>query len=528
MSYLDLGDAAFHRRWFDSINGLWSPLYVWLLGAAMFVVQPSRIWEFPVAHAVNFLIYVAAFLCFEFLLRTLVRDLRDGGSSDAGSGFSERSLYALGYAVFLWTSLDVITVWTLSPDLLVAAFVYAIAGLLLRLRRTGSLKTCAVLGLALGFAYLAKAIMFPLGFLVIFLGFLIAPSRRRLAFLLSTTFCFLAVCAPWVLALSHVKGRFTFGDAGLINYSSGVSPGGRVINWQGDPPASGTPVHPTRMIHQHPTIFEFAEPVGGTYPPSYDPSYWNEGRRWTFDLRAQLKVIAGHLVMYAGLLLRDQSGLVAAALALIFAGGVATRKAFWRNRFLFVWCAAALGLYMLVHVEVRYVGAYVAVFWLAVLFGLRVSDAEERQTVRWTEYLALAVVVTILLSVADGTVRAIRDGGPFSARGDVAVAGSLESMGLKAGDPIAVIGDGNWCYWARLGKYKIVSTIMAGDAADLWNNTSGQREDLYRIFTSTGAKALVSTTPPSLVAGDGWQHVGTSEYYLRWLPARVDPVSPRP
>jgi len=116
MSYLDLGDAAFHRRWFDSINGLWSPLYAWLLGAAMFVVKPSRAWEFPVAHAVNFLIYVSAFLCFEFLLRTLVQDLRDGRLSNGGVAFSERALYALGYALFLWTSLDVITVWTLSPD----------------------------------------------------------------------------------------------------------------------------------------------------------------------------------------------------------------------------------------------------------------------------------------------------------------------------------------------------------------------------------------------------------------------------
>lgn len=519
MSYLDLGDAFFHRRWFDAINGLWSPLYAGLVGAALFLVNPSRALEFPVAHAVNFLIYGAAFLCFEFFLRSLSQDLRHGcpGSSDAdGWSLSERSLFAIGYAVFLWTSLEVITVWAVSPDLCVAAFVYLIAGLLLRLRHGGSLRLSVILGVVLGLAYLTKAVMFPLGFSAILLGFGVVPRPRRLPYLLAVTLCFLAVCSPWVVALSRVKGRFTFGDAGSLNYSALVSPGGGVINWQGDPPASGTPAHPTRIVHENPPIYEFSSPIGGTYPPSYDPSYWNEGRTWTFDARAQLTVVKQHLLMYAGLLLRDQSGLLVAALALILAGGVATRGALWRNWFLLALCFAALGLYMLVHVEVRYVGAYVAVFWTTMLFGIRLSNAEGQR--RMAEYLALAVVVTILLSVADGTVRAIRDGGPYSALDQVTVADNLEQMGLRPGDHIAVVGDGNWSYWARLGKYKIVSTIMSPDAPAFWAEKPEQKEAVYRVFATTGARALVTTQPPPSDAGDGWRQVGVSGYYVRWLP----------
>src|SRR6266851_7534985 len=95
MCYLDLGDAFFRRKWFDAVNGYWSPLYSWLLGAALFVARPSRWWEFPVAHAVNFLIYLAAFFCFEFFLRSMREDLRGAAGYNNNTSrwtLSEQSL----------------------------------------------------------------------------------------------------------------------------------------------------------------------------------------------------------------------------------------------------------------------------------------------------------------------------------------------------------------------------------------------------------------------------------------------------
>ncbi len=277
MCYLDLGDAFFHRKWFDAVNGYWSPLYSWLLGAALFVARPSRWWEFSVAHAVNFLIYLAAFFCFEFFLRSLREDLRGEAGYNNTSNWilSEQSFFAIGYALFLWSSLELITIWDFSPDLCVAAFVYLIAGLLLRIRRRSSFRLFVVFGVVLGLAYLTKAVMFPLGFAFILIGLFCVPRPKRLGYVLLVTSCFLAVSAPWLVALSRAKGRFTFGDSGRLNYSALVSPGGRIINWQGAPPGSGIPVHATRQLVKNPPVYEFATPVGGTYPPSFDPSYWN-------------------------------------------------------------------------------------------------------------------------------------------------------------------------------------------------------------------------------------------------------------
>jgi hypothetical protein len=516
MCYLDLGNAFFRRRWFDIANGYWSPLYAWLLGAVLSLVKPSRWWEFPVAHAVNFVIYLAALACFEFFMRSLLRRVRQENLRDSAlHPLSEAYLLAIGYSLFLWTSLELITIWDLSPDLLVAAFVYLIAGLLLRVRSQCSPALYVALGVALGFAYLTKAVMFPLGFAFLFIGLLAVPRPKRVLYVALVSSCFLAISAPWLAALSWAKGRFDFGDSGRLNYSALVSPGGRVLNWQGEPPGSGVPVHTTRKIHEHPPLYEFATPVGGTYPPSYDPSYWNEGRRWTFDASRQLTVIKEHMLFYAELLLRSQSGLLAGVLALLLEGGSATRKSIGRSWPLFLMFLAAAGLYALVHVETRFVGAYVAIIWIAILGGIRLASPESR---RLGAYLVAAMIVTILLSVADGTVRAIRSGGPYSAREHITVADDVDEMGLHAGDHVAVLGDGNWAYWARLAKLKIVSTIMSRDIAIFWAEGPEQKEKVYRLLAGTGARAVVAAQVPASDATSGWSRIGATEYYLRWLP----------
>ena len=73
INYLDIGDAYMRCDFEVAINSVWSPLYSWILGAVMAVVQPSMRWEFPVVHLVNFGIYIVALVCFEFLWRQLWR-----------------------------------------------------------------------------------------------------------------------------------------------------------------------------------------------------------------------------------------------------------------------------------------------------------------------------------------------------------------------------------------------------------------------------------------------------------------------
>jgi len=78
-----------------------------------------------------------------------------------------------------------------------------------------------------------------------------------------------------------------------------------VYNWQGGPSDNGAPIHATRQISSNPAIFEFATPIGGTYPPWYDPIYWSQGAKIAFRpgdfARALLRQIQlyGYLVTTA-------------------------------------------------------------------------------------------------------------------------------------------------------------------------------------------------------------------------------------
>jgi Na+-translocating ferredoxin:NAD+ oxidoreductase RnfD subunit len=57
VAYLDIGDAYFRGDWEVAISTVWSPLYAWILGAVMWLVEPSMRWEFPLVHLVNFFIF---------------------------------------------------------------------------------------------------------------------------------------------------------------------------------------------------------------------------------------------------------------------------------------------------------------------------------------------------------------------------------------------------------------------------------------------------------------------------------------
>src|SRR5438132_10108218 len=107
ISYLDIGDAYWRGDWHNAINAYWSPLYSWILVFFLKVLKPSAYWEYPLAHLVNFLIYVLALACFEFFLASFIREyrLRLAGSGGEEIGLSEPSWWLLGYSLFLSTSI---------------------------------------------------------------------------------------------------------------------------------------------------------------------------------------------------------------------------------------------------------------------------------------------------------------------------------------------------------------------------------------------------------------------------------------
>jgi hypothetical protein len=508
MDYLDIAREAAAGHWGAVANGYWGTLNSVLLAPLFFFhLSPER--ELLLAHLEGILILLVAFFSFRFFLDSCLGTIslhRDAEKAELRSP-PEWALCVLGYSLFLWSSLIVVTVALIGPDLLVTAFVYLAAGILLRLRREANLLGFVAFGVTLGVGYWAKAIMFPIS--LVFLAVSILKVRHWKQNLCSVV-AFAVVAAPLLAALSLPRGRFTFGDSGKLNYSSMVSPGGRVINWQGDPVASGVPKHPTRKIAGDPPIYEFNGPIQGTYPPSYDPSYWNEGRRVTFNLRSQLSVIAHHVPPVVDLFVVTQPSLTTGFLFLLFwnsrgfVGGLARR---WD---LLTISLAIVGLYMLVHFETRFVGAFVVLIWLSVFLSLCLPANKDSQRIAGLSIVAL--VVAMLLSFASNTAKKIVNGCPESAESHLEMA---RQLALPPGTPIAVVGAGNFSYWAHFAQLRIVADIMLPDEPDFWRLPEEKRQELYAAFRKTGAQWIIGQ-PPSALANlldARWKQVGTTAYY---------------
>ncbi len=535
ISYLDMGDAYLRGDWQMAINGYWSPLYSWLLGAALLVLKPSPYWEFPVVHLVNFIIYLGALLCFAFLLNEVIRHQRVQADAVAGGGLVGLSAWAwvvLGYTLFMWTSLELITLLNVTPDMCVAAFVYLAAGLIVRMRRgVSGWLTFVALGLVLGFGYLAKAAMFPLAFVFVGVSWWAVGGGRRGAWRAAVAAAvFLVVSSPFLIALSWAKGRVTFGDSGKLSYIWYVNEIG-YRHWQGEPTGSGTPKHPTRKVMEEPRVYEFGSPVGGTYPHWYDPSYWYDGLAPRFDLIRHIKNMLWRPYLYSFFLFALHGSLVIGLFTLFYMSGRGWRivRDVAANWFLLVPALACFAMYMQVYVETRFVGSFVTLLLLGLFSSVRLSDSPESR--RLVACVMIIVVAMFGLTVGPSNARAAYTAAREIARGPDAapnvywqIAEELKRMGLQPGDKVASLNYSNNdnVYWSRLAKAQIVAEMFSDayrkDEDDFWTADEAVRARIIETFAKAGANIIVANAAPSWATAEGWQRIGNTEHYVYFLP----------
>jgi hypothetical protein len=427
--------------------------------------------------------------------------------------------------------------------MVVAAVVYLASALVIRIRRAeAGWLTYLSLGVTLGAGYLTKSIMFPISVLFVLVVFQIGVSgRERLRYACITAIAFIAISVPFVAALSAAKGRLTFGDSGKYNYAvhvNGVTP----LHWQGSEPESGHPLHPTRQLLRSPATYEFASPLAGTYPPWYDPSYWYEGVKPRFQLREQLHTMKRWLHWEFDLFF-DLNGAIVCGLFILFF--VSNRKAqilrdVLGHWFILIPSVAALTLYSLVHVESRYVAAFVVILMLCLFFSIHLpgGSSSHRLFPAVAVLMFLAFISSPLLhprlfiEPLDWVVLAQEKAArqdirhPFNVEpGSYQEAvGELHRIGIRRGDRIASLDCSllGISMLARLARVKIVAEVNYWpenpDAADnFWQADSTTQRKVVQALATTGARAIISELPPSGTGADGWHQVGTTRYYIYWL-----------
>jgi hypothetical protein len=432
----------------------------------------------------------------------------------------EAAFQLCAHAVFLWSALRWLVVYRDTPDMAVAALVYLAVALLLRAQRTGSRREALVLGAVLGLGYLCKSSMFPMGFVFVVLCARAVRPAGRAGLALAG---FLVVALPFAAAVSWQKGRPTFGDAARLNYAWLVNPGVANPHWRGEPAGSGTPRHPTRKIFEVPAAYEFATPIGGTYPPWYDPSYWSEGLRPRFEWRTEMSVLVKN-ARFCGAIFG--AALIGSFLLLALAGGepAASLRALPAEGMLLVPGLVGLAGFFVGTtlpgskppwglLQTRYLGPFVVLLFVGALASLRISTAPEaRRRVSMVAAL-FAFVALVRLSFALGQdVERART--RSSGRRPWAVAAGLHEASVPSGSKVALLGPNDDGYWARLAGVRIVAELQT---PEFWEADGPTRAAVLRRLRPTGAVALISppgVRRPGNMAAKGWSRLGASDHYL--------------
>ena len=526
ISYLDMSDALLKHNWHMLVNPYWSPLYPFLIGIARGLIHPSAYWELPVVHLVNFAIFLVALAAFEFFLvqalppNTPIDELQDREPMF----LLPPSLWTLlGYSLFAWSALVLAKgIRGVFPDLLVAAFIYLDAGLLLRIRAGAKqLPKFLLLGLSLGLGYYAKAAMFPIAFVLMAVAFfMVGEWRKAVRYSLVMALVFGAVAAPLVMVTSKTAGHPTFGDSGSNNYARLVA-GEKTFPFYSTTPPPYL-IHPLNRIHHDPNVFEFGHPFIATYPLWYDVSYWDAGFKTRFNLTDQLRVIVQSAKRFFGILIKPMAGPITCYLILLILSrslsGCMRRTL--RGWPLIVPGVVGICMYSLVLLEPRYIAAFAVLIWIGLLSGIRIP--KNHDSLRFAQITMLAFAGWLTVMVAGLSVYYLArplpilqgHGGRY-----YQVAEILNADGLLPGQAVAVVGPAfDGMTWARLARLRIVAQIPPEDVDDFWRVSDPRVEtEIYSALASAGVMAVVSQKAPSFGRLADWQKIGDTQYYVHFL-----------
>ncbi len=518
VSYLDIGDAYWRGDWHNAINAYWSPLYSWILGFLLKVLKPPPYWEYPLVHLVNFLIYVATLACFEFFLSSFIthqkgRDLELAAQGEMG--IPEWGWRVLGYSLFLFSSLVMIGLHLVTPDLCVAGSVYLAVALILKIRHSRATRgTYLALGVILGVGYLAKAAMFPLGIILVVTAFLAGGRTKKSAQDAALTMIlFLAVGSPLIAALSLKQGRLTFSNVGHIAYEVYVDGIDQFI-----PEGSGL-VNPARRIFDHPATYEFGEPIRGTYPLWYDPDYWHAGLKPFFRLSGERQSIQTALLLSL-LLVGGLSFQLVVTTGLLVLFLVAPRPSLCFRRaadysYLAVPMIAAFLMYAVVYFEYRYIAPFVCLGWIMLFSGVELPASKGLRILVWS--VVLIVAMQQAATGAAASKRVIT--GPFVRIPIYSrLALALEQHGLRVNDKIALLSEQPWGeggpFVARLLLLRVVAQV--NKPLEFWQASTETQSQLLMALKGTGAKAVLAWRGgPS---STGWQQLEGTNYFVYMFP----------
>ena len=276
-------------------------------------------------------------------------------------------------------------------------------------------------------------------------------------------------------------------------------------NWQGNADIRLT--HPPRQVRADPELYEYRDHLQGTYPPWFDPAYWNAGvtapiRPWKQLLQLH-RSAKFYVILFAGSL---------GALATLVAALARGRHLRYSLAMLLP-SLAALALYWPVHLEGRYVAPFAAVLWLIPIQG------SGSQLARRAMLTAASLLLLFIGFITVSDVWGRRD----DPNPHPTVATTLHRLGIAPGDWVANVGrvrGDNFgssfeAYWAYLADVRIVAEIP--EQRHLLCRDEAFTEAVMAQIAALGARAIVTRAIPVAACTAGWQAIPGTDFYVRLL-----------
>lgn len=530
ISYLDVANLIQAGDWRTALNPLWSIGYPWMISVVRRWFPATPHGELAAVFWLNLSIYFVAWIGFSWLLRLMARALRGDSLGEPGTPLSPFLLVCAG-CIFVTVQTGVGRVSTVGPDLLVTCIFFFASAFALKVFLRPIVANSVALGALLGVGFLTKAILLTVA--GVFFGMMVALQGRHriVAPFFRAVGVFLLFVVVYGAGLSWALGRPTLGEAGALNYAFHVNHLSHWMGWQGGPPELGAPIHPVRMLRTDPPVFAFGEPFHVTYPPQFNMVYWYEGYRQVFSLKNIVRAVVGDLhdekYVFQEILPVTLAVVVCFCVAFVVEISTRARAAPSLNPWI-IYLPSLMGfsLYLLVHVEGRYVAGFLCVLGMAPFLTL--DRLPPRSVVRTAAVLIL-VAATVFNSSErlHGAVRLAIARTDMQRGGQWAIADYLGKQNLRAGDKVASIAPRNdfRCTWAYASRLHIVAAI-GNDAFDPKNQVQdlhlffdypSTQQQILQLFREQGAVAVVATEIPFEVSSPGWQHVPGTEAWVRLL-----------
>jgi 4-amino-4-deoxy-L-arabinose transferase-like glycosyltransferase len=445
---------------------------------------------------------------------------------------------AASAGIFVAAQLTIDQVSRAGPDQLVAAIFFVACALLLRLLAQPGFVRGALFGSSLGIGFLAKAVFLPLGGVILLVAVIALWPRcrhRALTDVLAGAAVFVVIAGSYGAALSSAVGHPTLGEAGAINYAwhvdrlhkwvhwqGGVDPAdkawpkpifARFAHWQSDPPDFGRPIHPTTIVGSSPRIYVFHEIAPGgevraTYVPYYDPPFWYAGYKHVVRWRYVVIALGKNTLDLVTVLVTHTFFGVALLGFVLLLFLPTKRRQLAREATLSLWplvaiSAAGICIFLPVHLEGRYLSAFLAV--LAVIALMAAIPVTNRAIWAW---FFLLIPVGVIYSQLPIWHRPLAHWTPVTNvewRAGQAVA----ALGLPPGSQVAAISwDPNLhCDWAYMAHVRITSEIATlQDENAFWALPPARQAQVLSQFQAAGARAVLTWDKPQGPA-PGWRQL---------------------